>query len=41
MDKYVPLLAIGAAILAIGTSIYEGILLRRKAKLAEGREDGR
>lgn len=41
MDAYVPWLAIGAAILAIGASIYEGVLLRRKAKLWEGREDGR
>ncbi len=41
MDKYIPFIAIGTAILAIGASIYEGILLRRKAKLWEGREDGR
>jgi len=41
MDAYVPWLAIGAAILTIAASIYEGILLRRKARLWEGREDGR
>ena len=45
MDKYVPLLAIGAAIIAIVGAIYEGIQLRRlrrrKAQLWEGREDGR
>ena len=41
MDKLIPWLAIGAGILTVAASIYEGILLRRKAKLWEGREDGR
>jgi len=41
MEAYAPHMAIGASVLFLIAGIVDYILLRRKAKLWEGREDGR